>query len=896
MPAAFALRVYRVGLVCDRVLERTVVRALLSVAIIASLLPVPWLERLDAAFAALFLLEFVVRVLAVVATTQPDRGAAGGLQDEACPPGRSRVGAVALLSIDALALLSFLPSSAAGGSARWLRVVRLLRLLALAGYWSRLLADTWEILARRERLRQVGLMGVVVGGVSLAGAVVLHHVHDQDFDADYDGDVDGDDRSFAVLLWWSFRQVQDPGNMLESPHAATAVVVSLGLTVLGLLLVSFLIGLGGDVVRELVEHSRNRPPGWRGHSVIVNFTPSTRRLLQELLAYYRKLFPSHARVLSRRWFADLRRRGVTRPRFVVVGDGDEVPEALRGGGFDRVAYRGRPGDEEALLTRADLVSAKRVVLLASERDRSPDAETIRTLLTLVERVRARERRRGAPALGRTRVAVVEIRDDSNVAAARAALATAGESFRGWVVPTEKLLGLFFAGVARRPGLGTLLSELLTSAGHEIYTCFFDTPGLGLQVTRPQGLGGAAGPVMTRLGLAGERAAGGRGPVIPIGLLLDAPAGAPRPFDVALNPAPGQRIEGERVRGLVGLAADFGAVQRWLSAWCQLGDGESTPAAVDADAAVPSFARTRRPKTTHVLVCGFRAGTIYMLEELFRSDPRGDVLVLVDDPAAHAAAAAAIDAHTQLVSRGLLAGRHGVFERVAAAEYQVRMPESHGVPGRLRLEVADWMASRTLVDLPAGFGHVEGLDAVVFVAGAGSDDDPRTTTALLKLEQLCLGPTPPAVVAELFDAALASRLAARARALGQQHVQIYSSQELRAFFLFQAVVVPGFDTVYEELLGAWGQSLVHMHVEQAQQGPCSFDAVAARFAAQGHILIAIELDDGSGPRLFVAPARHEPGGRFDARRLVGAWVVAPDSGDPAPAVVAAPQPAALREPA
>ena len=36
------------------------------------------------------------------------------------------------------------------------------RMVALVGYWRRLLGDTWLILARRERMRQVALMGVVV--------------------------------------------------------------------------------------------------------------------------------------------------------------------------------------------------------------------------------------------------------------------------------------------------------------------------------------------------------------------------------------------------------------------------------------------------------------------------------------------------------------------------------------------------------------------------------------------------------------------------------------------------------------------------------------------------------------------------------------------------------------
>jgi len=877
MRTTLGKRIVRLGLGCDRLLERRPVRVILSVAILASLLPIPMFERLELGFLLLFAAELCLRVLAVSVTTRPRPQSVIGVEVVDPAPSRSFASAFGMLAIDAVALLSFLPLPLGADGARWLRVVRLLRLLALVGYWRRVLVDTWSILARRERLRQVALMGVVVGGMSFAGAVVLHHAHDIPFDADDDGDIDDADRSFWLLLWWSFRQVQDPGNMLEAPNAIPTVIVSLGLTVFGLLLVSFLIGLGSDVVRELVEHARMRPPGFADHTVIVNMTPPVQRLLHEVVAYYRKLFPSGSRPLSLRWWSDLRRRGIIRPRFLVIGDAPDAPDFLRDQAMSRVAYRARPLDEEELIVRGDLVEAKRVLLLAEPARAHPDAQTIRMLLTLVERVRAAERN-GLCRTGRTRLVIAEILDDSNVAAAHAALATAGTCFRGWVLPTEKLLALFFAGVVRRPGLGDLLAILLTNVGHELYTCFFDVGGLGFQVARPQGVGGKAGPLMRRVTEIGAHAGGDRGPVIPLGVLLDRD-GREGAVDVVINPAAELELDESRVRGFIGVAANFLAVRRWVDNW----DAAPRPSTAPLAEKLPVLARTRRPKTTRVLMCGFRPGTIYMLEELFRSDPGGELLVLVDDEAARMAAIATLDAHTQLVHRRLLPGRHGVFEPVGDAEFAVLLPEVTGGRGRLRIEVADWMASRHLVDLPGGFGHVADLDAVMFVAGTAEASDGRTTTALLKLEELCrAGPDAarPVIVAEVLDAPLAARLGARARKLGHAHVQVYSSQELRAFFLFQSVVVPGFDAVYDELLGAWGQSLVHLHVEEPGTGVCSFQLLAERVGQGGHILLAVEIDDGrGGVKLCVAPAADERGGSFAAAALRGAWVVAPDSGGP-----------------
>lgn len=870
-------RLFRLGLDCDRLLELRPVRIGLSIAILMSLWPVAALERLEKWFLLLFAVELVLRILAVTATTRPRQLDVIGAEAIDIAPTRSRASAYAMLLLDALALASFLPLPLGSDGARWLRVVRLLRLLALVGYWRRILVDTWSILARRERLRQVALMGVVVGGLSFAGAVVLHHAHDVPFDADDDGDVDTNDRGFWLLLWWSFRQVQDPGNMLEAPNAIPTVIVSLGLTVFGLLLVSFLIGLGSDVVRELVDHARMRPPGFADHTVIVNMTPPVQRLLHEVVAYYRKLFPSGASPLSLRWWSDLGRRGITRPRFLIIGEGLDAPDFLRHHQMSRVVYRARPADEEELIVRADLVEAKRILLLADTTHAHPDAQTIRMLLSLVERVRAAERAGLVGRVGRTRLVIAEILDDSNVAAAHAALATAGSCFRAWVLPTEKLLGLFFAGVVRRPGLGDLLAIMLTSVGHELYTCFFEVPGLGFQVQRPRGVGGAAGPLMRRLADIGTQVGGAQGPVIPIGVLLDR-EGREGALEVVVNPAADLELDESRVRGFVGVASNFLAVRRWIDAW----DTPPSPVATATIDKAPVLARTRRPKTTRVLVCGFRPGTIYMLEELFRSDPAGELLVVVDDEAARTAAIATLDAHTQLVHRRLLPGRHGVFEPTGDGEYTVALPQVTTGPGRLRVEVADWMASRHLVDLPGGFGHVADLDAVMFVAGHADATDARTTTTLLKLEELCRsGPDVPrpVIVAEVLDAALAARLGARARSLGHTHVQVYSSQELRAFFLFQSVVVPGFDAVYEELLGAWGQSLVHLHVDEPGVGACSFTRLAERLGAEGHILVAVEIDDGrGGTKLCVAPGPEEAGGSFAASSLHGAWVVAPDSGD------------------
>lgn len=877
----------------ERILDLLWVRLALSLTIIVSLIPVPWVEQFDGLFLAIFGSEFSLRLFALlVRPRQPaeDEGL-GGRTRPSPVSGRGRLTGLSLLMLDALALISFLPISSTGAGARWLRLFRLTRMLLLVGYWAPLVRDLWSILLRRERARQLMLMGFVVGGLSFAGAVLLYYLGMPAMDVNDDGLVSAADRSFPALLWWSFRQVQDPGNMLASPHGVPVVVVSLLLTVFGLFLVSFLIGLGTDVVRELLELSRLRPPGLRGHTVLVNITPSTRRVLHELRRYYRKLVPSDARVFSWAWFGDLRRRGFGSPRYVIVGNPAEPPEFLRQPDLSSIVYRQRPDDEEELIVRSDLLTAKRILMLADHTDSFPDAETIRTLVTLVERLRDGERRRGRLP-GRQRVVIAEILDESNVPAAQAALATGRGRLRGFVVPTEKLLALFFAAVVRRPGLGELLEELLTSHGHEIYTCFFDARGLGFKMEDPPDLGDDAPAVMQRLLDRGMSRAGAKGRVVPLGVLVDRPGRVDhggRDFDVWVNPRANEEPN-PVFRGFVGIADNFRSI--WTLAQGLDNEAQSSPDP-EPEPYLPTLARTHRHKTTRVLVCGFRPGSIYMLEELFRSDPGGKVLVLVETAAMLERALEAFDAHSQLVRHGLIHAQHAVFEPQPDGTLVVHLA-GESQASVMHLRVADWMASRHLVELPAGYGHAADLEAIVFVASTPEDSDKRTTTALLKLEQLFVDRKHrPRVVAEVIDGKLATRLEQRYQELGVTDTRVFSIQELRAYFLFQSVVVPGFDTVYAELLGSWGQSFVHKHVVHAEpeadsdaepqadpDATCSFRALAEQLWGQGELLIAVELAAPGSPkhilpRLCVAPCGGELGDRFCVRELRGVWVIAPD---------------------
>ncbi len=874
--ASFALEI-------ERLLETFAMRVVLSVSIIVSLLPLSWAEQLDPLFLLVFGSEFLLRlfiVLVAPARGAVDTGLTGDKAGALSESKHSRVGAWSLLVIDFIALISFIPMKVGSEGARWLRLFRLTRMLLLVGYWAPLVRDLWSIMARGERARQIVLMAVVVSGLSFAGAVFVHHIG-ATIDADGDGDMTSADKSFWSLLWWAFRQVQDPGNLMASPAVVPLLLVSMALTLFGLFLVSFLIGLGTDVVAELLELSRLRPAGLRQHTVVVGVNASTPRLLTELMRYYRKLIPSEARVLSGAWFVDLKRRGFRLSRYLVVGRSEEPPEFLRQPELSRIVYREHSEQDDVLVARADLLAARRVLLLADAEDPNPDHHTIQTLVTLVERMEAGDQTRQRRVQDRERVLIAEIVDESNVAAAKAALRVRRDTMRAFVVPTERLLALFVAGVVRRPGLGAVLEELLTSSGHEMYTCFFDAPGLGFRLkTLPRLPKRPADAVeaLVRRGLRSKEELA----VVPLGLLTACAADDPRDFEVCVNPGPNTTGNGDCL-GFVAVADGFASIRAFTESLVDdpVGaDPELVPGEGDGVDAPPPSAFRRSPQTPvdMVLVCGFRPGTIYVIEELVRGNPGAQVLVLVADEERLAAAREAFEAHSALVARGLMPPMHTAFSTQDDGTYVVAGDTSTD-PARVHLAAADWVASRHLVDLPCDFGHVADLDVIILTSDGKSDA--RISTALLKLEALLAAagaePGKPRVVAEVGDGRLAARLQQHCEKAGKHHIRIYSTQQLRAFFLFQSVVVPGFDAVYSELLGSWGQSFVRLlPKKKLNEGECTFAELAISLWSAGNLLIGVEVFDDDGRRhLCIAPGAGERGSTIQLSKLRCAWVIAAD---------------------
>ncbi|HFE46550.1 MAG TPA: ion transporter [Nannocystis exedens] len=872
-------------------LARFEIRLFLSAGIIISLLPYPWIDDFDGFFLLVFGTEFLFRVF-LIFRAKPEEKTPEHTQASSRSWRWPPIGSVALLLLDLLALLSFLPFASAGAeSNRFLRIFRLTRMLLLIGYWAPLARDIWVVLARRERARQVVLMGVFVLALSFTGAVIIENVAIQSHasvDFNNDGEINNRDRHFLTLLWWSFRQIQDPGNMISGPIEATAMMVSLALTVFGLFLISFLIGLGTDVVRELMELSNLREPGLRGHTVIVNITPSTRRLLDELTRYYKKLVPEGR--LSREWLRELLRntkRGVRRRPYLIVGHTHDPPDFLRNPDFSHVVYRPWTTDDEALLRRTDMQKAQRVMLLANLDSPDPDAETLQTLLTLVERDGNPRRK----ARDRPQLLIAEILDESAIPAARAAIA--GSESRAFIVPSERLLALVMASTIRRPASTQLLTQLLASRGAELYTCYFDVPGLAYCRETPP-IPSEPRAAMDYL-LARSR---NQQDLVPLGLLTRQREGDPQELDVAVHLNPNgdddnPSSEPAPCRGFVALAANFALVRDFADTLSEPAPAAPTDTNDDTNndgKASIGFSRAPTPCLRKILICGFRSATVSLIEALVIAEPNAEILVLVDSEAKRLAALDDFDARTNLVANGLLSERYRVF---SVDESDVLRGHRHRAPevalGRIQIAVGDYTSSRCLVNLPRDFGHAADTDVIALLS-IDHDTDAQIAKALMKLEAL-IGHAErraqvaghrharPRIAAELFDSELARRLRRHFQDSASDEIRILSTQSMRALFLYQSVIVPSFDEVYAELLGPWGQSLLRMQPRGLTQRT-TYREIADALTAERAILVAIELRAADGSSELHVGVESIGGQAFSSERLISAWVIASDQCNPA----------------
>ncbi len=775
----------------EQLLNRDLTRIVLSVLILLSVIPSQTIEGLYPLFFVLFACELSLRS-AVFFHNLRRTGWKGA--------------ELVILGCDLLATLSFLTPVYRGTGL--LRFLRLSRMVMLLGYWRDLARDVWFVLTRRERRYQFAFLFVAVLVLVVTASLLLFNLQPGGVDFDGDGVSEVEERDFADILFWSFRQVQDPGNLVSSLRDPVLVVISLTLTVFGLFLISFLIGMGTSSVEDLMRLARNRPLELVSHNIIVGSGSADEVLVRELQEIYAK--------------------NLKRARLAVLVPAEQEADFLLSPRLKSVPYRTGTGGKVAHLRRVAGSRAKRAVFLASAEHygRDADAHVVSGVLALRE-------------INGAALIYAELRDERNLTAARLA---GGPHTH--VLATSHFLGYLMAQTVAFPGILDAYNELLTSENQEIYTYLFSAAEREALRRRDARL-----DYDTLFGAAREARA------LLLGVLLSPEDGAKEValdrMDCLLDPPsqPGRfdayrgsdgGIPAARLRGVIGLAA------RWeeLAGWARrlVKSDPPLPAALPTAEVPELLCTTRHARPTRLTVLGFNECLPALLVELSHIFAALEVHVVAEkdsdvDSALH-----------QL--RGMI-GR----EREPHLSGQVLSLDG------CRFSFSS-SAHRDLSDI---WGDLEGpaLEAEAFVflgANDGGDPDAQLSLGVLRLadrHQRLGGSRPLRIVAGMQDPKkgelLRRRLEGVFGAEGDGLLTVLAGEQLKNRFVVQNMFVPGLQRVYEELSARSGTSFCRLAPATALAGPLPFGALQDAYRAQGVLVLGYE--GAAGIRLN--PPRTEP---------------------------------------
>ncbi len=784
------------------------------------------------------------------------------------------------LFVDLLAFLSFLPLEAWLGPGRGvdlLTMLRLSRLLVLLRFARELAYDVYSIVTRREQLQQFGLVTVAVTGLAFVAAVLLSQL---DIGHTYDG-TDGVPQSFVDRLWWSFRQIESADNLVQNLKVHPLVaVVSLGLTITGVFIISFIIGLGANIVEQVVRAERRRRVGYRDHSVVVGAVDHSEILVREFVRIYDK-----NRLLRRirprdvwDWLvhgAPAPRRHAL-PRMALLGPSREPPAYLFEPIMRWVVYRTGEGADPEALERVAAPLAKRVILIA---DRTAGADADALTVASLASIRA---------VNRTAHAFVEVLDSQN----EPIVASVGGPGT-FALDVPRFLGLFLCHHLVVPGVEALYRDLLTAAGCEFYTHIFVDPQENdalEQLARAHAeldfadMARAAylehGVILAGVFLAEERLARLPGDLVPVDRLVQwiNPMAACDDEDVvALGVRPG-RVPTACLRGVIGIAPTYLPLRRYARA---LLEGRGLRPAEPASAAGPrpeeraaaallGGTRAEAAPLRRVLIVGYSPALGWLLEALARFAPEVSVMV---------ALGARGDATTSLHDR-LATLRRGLEDGPPPGDEGRTVELERGARATIYTHEGSDLTGFAVGRLRG----VEPVDAAVFLSDPESvDPDARTLMRVLRFAQaLEQGEVPRGerlhVLAEFESVARGERLEAHMTAErcglsdGGLRLTLVSTDQIKNYFMVHSAFVPGVTRLYDKLLGSRGQEILRLEVEPGEPGaaPVTFAALHAALGERGAIPVAVERADGS---VHLDP---RPTERFDPAEIRGIYAIG-DSG-------------------
>lgn len=812
-------------------LSSLIILSVLPEAAQAALLPAAVVARLPWIFLLIFGLELLVRVV-ILCNHWLQRRAAGW--------------EVILLVLDLVAVISFLPLES-HFDASSLRLVRLTRLLLLAAYWGDLGKDFLSLLRRRELRNQVVLVLFVGLVLSLVGAVVARHVA-PDFDFDGDGEIgDPQDQDFFYVLWWAFRQVQDPGNLVSGIDRPAVVGLSLFLTFAGLLVLALVIGIGTSAIEEMLRRARQRPVALQGHSVILGTTDHDRLLLEGLAQIYLKnLRPFRAAVLG----------------------SDDLHDLLDQSSMRRVHLRRGDPIEVEDLERVAVGRARRVLILGSDTE-DPDGDVLSAILATR---RSNERIDLYP----------EIDHERNFGAAR----TAGGP-RTHIVGTGSFLGHYLVHQVIYPGSVELYRQLLESSGCEVYTYLYSKPERQrlLRASR-----GSFDPATLYTRSFFDHGVSVIGILVPPEEALgsnveewedDDLVAILNPIRAAREAAPGHLFDGrggihwQQIRGVIGIALrwrDLASSAKELYAASR----PSTPLSFPAAAATVLPLALPRRTLGKVAICGGSERIPRVVVELLGFFPALEIEVLVPEESRFPALIRDISAMSTRIR-----GQSPVIE--GEGEVRVLFPEGKecSTGARIALRQVRWGDLYRL--LQEDLLQIDDLDTLLFLPATHNHDGAVALDCLhlanLASRGLLRYRSDLHVIGLVRDPAKGELLESRLRKLAPGRspllFSIVSSERVRHQYIVQNVFVRGLNTLFLELLSAEGQHVGRLDLAGGRVPLDSIDpeALAGTLLQHDLVLLGLAIDGPEGREVELRVSELADLSRKEgARDLCGVYVL------------------------
>lgn len=842
--------------------ETRAVKTVLAALIVISVLPFPALERrLQPVFLGVFGLELLIRLALLIRHFRERR-----------PLERFFV------FIDLLAFLSFLPldSMLDERGMLVLTMLRLSRLLVLLRFAREIAADVYSIMTRREQLEQFGLVTAGVSTLTFVSAVLLHHL---EIGHQYDPTVEASQGSFIDRLWWSFRQLESADNLVPSLRVSPIVTaLSLILTIVGVFIISFIIGIGANIVDQVVRAGRRRPVGYAGHSLVIGPVHGAEILVREFVKLYDRNRPLRHISLRQVWQWLFRNGPKPKrhalPKLSLLGPEENPPAYLYDPAMRWVMYRQGEGSDPHALERVSAAVARRAILL-SKPEAGPDADAI--TVTALSAFRA---------LNRQAQVFVEAADSQN----RPLLQAVGGPHT-FVLDSPHFLGLFLCQHLLVPGVERLYTDLMNIEGSELYTHIFVEPEEFSALPKL-----SADGTLSFAGMA--RTAYKKHGVILVGAFLQEPntqseAGfVPverlvrwlNPVDTVYRHERVEKLGGKpgviplsALSGLIGICATYAPIHRYsLDLIVSRGFWPVLKRKVELSQETLSLLRSaKRVHHPHkrVLLVGFSVALPSLLKEMARALPGVEILLVLGERG---------DEQKPLNERlsllGLDAHRH------TSAARGVRTPLEGGgtlttfVQKRLNLAVF-------AAECVAAVGPV---DAAVFLSEPNAADrDARTIMRLLRfVRAIEQGEVPRGqrlqLLAELVSEAKGEQVrhfvdAARCGFSSPDHLRltIVCTERIKNYFMVHSAFVPGVTALYDELLGEGGQAIERMELpkpapaESKKQKPetIGFLDLIEIYSEFGRIPVALELADGS---LLLNPG---PRARFAVRDIRAVFTLA-----------------------